>query len=253
MITRVTDEFNAVKLLSLDPKDPLSETYRDANTLQTAAQTLVSTAHLVQDARKQLDPAKPSTLDKIIALRSKVSGLKILADKGAQARQKAFKMLIGLGADDVALPWADGGEVDKEIKALAEGADGLIAQAENVLGENSLTSKMLEDDLAKPAHDDKPGEEALRTAQKAVKALAYPAEKVKIADERSVPQFAEIRKAVKPLQKKVCLLRGKIELILGKAASAKTKGDNLTQDDSKELMPDECHCRTVSGCKGEAG
>jgi hypothetical protein len=235
MLSRVADEFNAVNLLGLDPKDPLSETYREANALQAAGQTLAGTAHLAQDVRKQLDPAKPGTLDKIIALRSKVSGLKILADKGAAARQKVHKMLIGLGADDVALPWADDGEVDKELKALTEGADSLIAKAENVLGEDSLTSKMLEDDLAKAVDVDKPGQAALRTAQKAVKALVDPAEKVKKAAERSVPQLVEIRKSVQPLHEKVCLLRGKIELILGKAASAKTKGDGLTQDNSKEL------------------
>ncbi len=228
MLTRVTVEFNGVQLMGIGTGDARFEVYREAGALKTAGEALVKATRAGKDNRKELDPAKPETLDRIVSLRGTVSGLKIFADKAAQSRQKAYGKLVSLDAEDIALSWADGGELDKALKTLSEGANGLIAGAENLLTEDKLTSKMLEDDLAKTDDDVKPGQAALQKAQEAVRAMVVPAEKAKKAAEKSVPQLNEIKKAVQPLKEKVDTLRGKIETVISKSASAKTKGDGLT-------------------------
>ncbi|MFO7666784.1 MAG: hypothetical protein R6V76_09210, partial [Desulfobacterales bacterium] len=259
MLTLVAEEYNNVQSMGLDTGGSRFEVYKQAGVLKTACETVIKAARTAKDTRKELDPAKPETLDKIIFLRNTVSGLKTLAEEAAQAREKACKKLVSLGGKDISVSWADGGEVDKELKALSNGTDNLIAKAENLLAEDKLTSKMLEDDLAKE-DDVKAGQAALQKTQEAIRALVVPADKAKAAVEKSTPHLNKIKKEVQSLKVKVDNLCGKIETLVSRAASLKTKGDGLTQANIGELadeldqLPDAASkAESAAGELAEAG
>ena len=259
MLTRVTEEFNAVQSMAFDSAGARFEIYREAGVLKTSCEAVINAAGTLKDTRKELDPSKPETLDKIILLRNTVSGLKTLAAEAAQARQKAHKKLLSLGGKAIEVPWADGGDVDQELKALSDGTDNLIARAENLLKEDKLTGKMLEDDAAK-VDDVKTGQAALEKAQEAVHALVAPAENAKEAVEKSVPQLDKIKKEVRSLKKKVDILGEKIDTVVSKSVSVKTKGDGLTstnigdlKDELNQLQAEASEAESKAGELAESG
>jgi hypothetical protein len=231
----IVDAFNAAQLMSIGTDDPRFEAYNEAAALETASETLAAKAQTVKSSMRKLDPAKPETLDKIIALRGYANGLKSSAQLATKSRRQVRNALVSLNAEDAARPWADGGEIDRQLEALMKGDSSLITQAEKAVKEEKLTRKMLHDDLAKAAEADKAGQVALQAAQEAIKALVDPVEKAKKAAVKVAPQLTQIKSLITPVKKKVDILREKTDSLLNKTAAAKTQADGLTQTNAKKL------------------
>lgn len=226
-LTHFVNAFNTAQLMSIGTGDARFGAYNEAAALETAGQTLADAAKAAKDAGAKLDPTKPETLDNIIALRNQVKKVRDSADAAVKTRQ-LIGVLAGLNAADVATSWMDGGELDTQLKALADGTDNLIEKAENVVEENKITSKQLEKDRAKAANDDKPGQKALEEAQAAVKNLVGPANNIKKAAETAAPQLNQIKKVIKPVKAKVDVLQGYMTELGNQVAQAGTFKNDIS-------------------------
>jgi hypothetical protein len=227
--TCVVEAFNTAQLMSIGTDDPRYEAYNEITALKTAGRTLAEQAEVVKKANTKLDPTKDETLDNIFALRQQVNGLRSKATEAMSARQAAQGVLVSIIITDTA-SWADGGELDKHFKALTEGENSLITQAENAVKKEKLTRDMLEVDLTKEVNAEKPGQAALKKAQDAVKALVDPTDKTKKAVE-AVGQQIDKTKTIKD---ELDALQGMIDAMITKAAAAKTQADKLTQANHAE-------------------